>query len=229
VVLVLPIFISAARHGHPSPEQEIRNKSYEGINMIRVFYLHKRPNNDVAPGNNDVGLLRHLRHRIPPIPTSTPTKPTPGKGGQMPRCQWEKELPQKNHRPPLHCTRSCRHLKRTPKFRYHPQKLMSWLELLHRFQRHYAALHDHPPYPCVMPLTPTVVNPYLTLPDHIAHPPNDDIDDPFQTTNPAKNDTNALPNAHDARQPTSKRPDNEEIEPRPPAPNTPPIVTITPR
>jgi hypothetical protein len=34
----------------------------------------------------------------------------------------------------------------------------------HHFQCHYAALHDLSPYPYVMPLMPTVVNPYLLSP-----------------------------------------------------------------
>ncbi len=58
-----------------------------------------------------------------------------------------------------------------------------------------------------MPSMPTIVNPYLTLPDHITDPPNNDIDDPFQS----KNATNVLPSAHDA-QPTSKWSDHEDTE-----------------
>ena len=75
-----------------------------------------------------------------------------------------------------------------------------------------------------MPPMPKTVNPYLTPLDHIATPPNDDTDDPYQS----KNDTSALPSAHDARQPTSKWSNHEDKELRPPAPHNPHIDTIYP-
>jgi hypothetical protein len=68
--------------------------------MVRMFYLHKRPHNDVAPGNADVGFTCCPR-QVLPIPTSTPTTPTPGEGGEMPIRRWEKDLSQKTINPPL--------------------------------------------------------------------------------------------------------------------------------
>lgn len=169
-----------------------------------MFYLQKRPDNDVAPGNANVGSTCRPRPKLS-IPSSTPTTPPPKARGEMHARRWGKDSLSKNHRPPFHRARHCRHQKppcHAPIFRYHPRKLLSWLLLYHRFQCHYSALHDLPPYPYVMPSTPKLVNPYLTPPDHIA----------------TQNDTNILHSVGDAHRQTSKWSSHEDKELRPPAP-----------
>ncbi len=99
-VSIFPIFISAASRGQWSPQIVDNGKSYIGINMVSMFYLHKRPHNDVAPGDTAVGFTR-CPCQVLPIPTSTPITPTPGEGGEKPIRWWEKTSHKKTTDPPL--------------------------------------------------------------------------------------------------------------------------------
>ena len=77
-VPILPTFISAARHCQPSPQID---DEYIGITMVRMFHLHQRLDNDVAPSNAVVGFTCRPC-LVLPTPTSTPTTPTLGEGGK---------------------------------------------------------------------------------------------------------------------------------------------------
>jgi hypothetical protein len=49
MVLILPITIFAACHGCSQTEIGIMDKSYIGITVVRMIYLHKQPHNPVDP------------------------------------------------------------------------------------------------------------------------------------------------------------------------------------
>jgi hypothetical protein len=60
--------------------------------MVWMFFFHKRSDNNVAPDNDAVSLLRHPRWVLP-IPTSPSITLPPREGGEIPQCRWEKTFP----------------------------------------------------------------------------------------------------------------------------------------
>jgi len=153
-VPILPTFISAAHHCQPSPQID---DEYVGITMVRMFHLHQRLDNDVAPGNAVVGFTCRPC-LVLPIPTSTPTTPPLGEEGKCLDADEKKTCSHNKTIDPLLTALGVitirSHHALSPNFQYQPRNLISWPELSYRFQSHYVMLCESLP------------NPMTTLPLH---------------------------------------------------------------
>ena len=115
---------------------------YIGTNMVRVVYLKRRGNHEIAVGTAVNDLPRHQQPTPPPQLITPLSLADTGVG--TPRCRLEKGSTPKNTQPPPPCTthRSKRRQTQTSKtlppviyYRYRSRSSIQWLYPRHRFVR----------------------------------------------------------------------------------------------